>query len=74
MRQSSPPYSDYKNHHTAKFLASIEPSGGFDFVRDAYSGRIDGGELTRICGLLKLVESGDVNLADRRLSDEASFR
>jgi hypothetical protein len=25
-------WSEYKHHHTAKFLASIEPSGGFDFV------------------------------------------
>jgi hypothetical protein len=58
-------WSEYKHHHTAKFLASIEPSGGFDFVSKAYGGRIDDVELAKICGLLDLVEEGDVSLADR---------
>jgi hypothetical protein len=56
--------SKYKSHHT-KFLASIEPSGGFDFVSDAYGGQIEDIELTKIGGLLSIVEEGDVNLAER---------
>ena len=34
-------------------------------VSKAYGGRIDDVELAKICGLLDLVEEGDVSLADR---------
>jgi hypothetical protein len=70
-------FSEYKNHHTAKFLASIEPSGGYGFVSDAYAGEIGDGDLTRIYGLPQdLVESGDASLADRGflMKHEAAVR
>ena len=58
-------FSSYKNHNTYKGLIGISPSGAVIFVSDLYPGSISDKELTRRCGLLQLLQSGDSIMADR---------
>ena len=58
-------FSNYKNHNMYKGLIGISPSGAVIFVSDLYPGCISGKELTRQCGILDLLESGDSIMADR---------
>lgn len=58
-------FSSYKNHNTYKGLIGISASGAVTFVSDLYPGSISDKELTRCCGLLDLLESGDSVMADR---------
>ena len=57
-------FSNYKNHNTYKRLIGISPSGAVIFVSDLYHGCISDKELTRQCGILDLLESGDSIMAD----------
>ena len=58
-------FSNYKNHNTYKGLVGISPSGAVVFVSDLFPGSISDKELTRRCGILNLLESGDSVMADR---------
>ena len=58
-------FSSYKNYNTYKGLIGISPSGAVIFVSDLYPGSISDKELTRQCGLLDKLESGDSVMADR---------
>ena len=58
-------FSSYKNHNTYKGLIGISPSGAVVFVSDLYPGSISDKQLTRRCGILDLLESGDSVMADR---------
>ena len=58
-------YSNYKSAFTVKFLVGIAPSGEFTFVSKAYGGRVTDTHLTVNSGILKLLEPGDVVLADK---------
>ena len=52
-------FSNYKNHNTYKGLIGISPSGAVVFMSDLYPGSISDKQLTKRCGILDLLESGD---------------
>ncbi len=58
-------YSNYKGNTTAKFLVAIAPSGFVTFISKAYGGRVTDSHVTNECGILDLLEPGDVILADK---------
>jgi len=58
-------YSSYKSHNTWKGLVGIAPNGAITFVSSLYSGCRSDIEITKLCGLLDLMESGDQNMADK---------
>ncbi|XP_044585989.1 uncharacterized protein LOC123266026 [Cotesia glomerata] len=58
-------YSDYKHHHTMKFLVGCTPSGFISFLSKCYGGRAGDCFITNDCGLIDLIEPGDVVLADK---------
>ena len=55
----------YKNHNLYKGLIGISPSGAVTIVSDLHSGAISDKHLTRMCGLLDLLQPGDSVMADR---------
>ncbi|XP_062583089.1 uncharacterized protein LOC134244859 [Saccostrea cucullata] len=58
-------WSDYKHHHTAKFLISINPSGMINFLSDCWGGRTSDKYITNRSGFYSLIEPYDVIMADR---------
>ncbi|XP_046750604.1 uncharacterized protein LOC124413861 [Diprion similis] len=58
-------YSDYKHHHTMKFLVGCTPSGFISFLSKCYGGRAGNCFITNDCGLVDLIEPGEVVLADK---------
>ena len=64
-RAQSQTYSTYKSHNTAKGLVGIAPNGFVTFVSCLYGGHISDKAMTHDCGLIDLLEPGDVVMADR---------
>ncbi|CAH1265591.1 Hypp3212 [Branchiostoma lanceolatum] len=58
-------WSNYKHHQTIKCLVSITPTGHFNFVSEAWGGRISDQQLTRESGFLDILSRDEVVLADR---------
>uniref|UniRef100_L7M0T8 Putative tick transposon n=1 Tax=Rhipicephalus pulchellus TaxID=72859 RepID=L7M0T8_RHIPC len=58
-------WSHYKHRNTVKFLVGICPQGAVSFLSKAYGGRASDKHITEECGVLDLLEYGDVVLADR---------
>ena len=58
-------YSSYKGGFTAKFLIGIAPSGLITFLSDCYGGRATDSNMVVGSGLLKLLQSNDLILADK---------
>ncbi|CAN7977146.1 unnamed protein product [Ixodes persulcatus] len=58
-------FSSYKHHNTVKFLIAICPSGGICFISKCWGGKVSDLELTRHCGFLDFIQSGDLVMADR---------
>ena len=52
-------YSNYKSHHTLKFLIGIAPSGYITFLSQVYGGRATDCYITANSGILELLEPGD---------------
>lgn len=65
LTQQTQMYSNYKSAFTVKFLVGIAPSGEITFISKGFGGRVTDTFLTVNCGILKLLEPGDVVLADK---------
>ena len=58
-------YSNYKKHNTIKFLIGITPSGAISYLSKCWGGRATDKCITMHSGFLRLLDPGDVILADR---------
>jgi len=58
-------YSSYKGRTTLKCLIGVTPAGAVSFVSSLYAGSISDKHITRVCGLLDLLEEGDVVMSDK---------
>ena len=58
-------FSSYKNHTTFKGSIGISPHGSVTFISSLFSGCISDVEITKVCGILNLLEPGDSVMADK---------
>lgn len=58
-------YSNYKSTHTLKGLVGIAPHGALTFVSSLYTGSMSDVEITKLSGLVDLLEPGDSIMADK---------
>lgn len=58
-------YSSYKSSHTWKGLIGIAPHGAVIFISSLYTGSMSDVEITKLSGILDLLEPGDSIMADK---------
>ena len=58
-------WSNYKHHHTIKYLLSINPNGFINFVSAGWVGRSSDNHVTEHCGFLDILEPYDKVMGDR---------
>lgn len=58
-------WSNYKHHHTVKFLIGITPQGLICFISNAWGGRASDKQIVENTKFLKHISPGDIVLADR---------
>uniref|UniRef100_A0AAV2JF01 DDE Tnp4 domain-containing protein n=1 Tax=Knipowitschia caucasica TaxID=637954 RepID=A0AAV2JF01_KNICA len=58
-------FSAYKNRTTLKGLIGVAPNGLVTFISQLYTGCISDKEITKISGILPLLEPGDEVMADK---------
>ena len=58
-------YSSYKGRTTLKCLIGVTPSGAVSFISALYAGSISDKHITKVSGLLDLLEPGDLVMADK---------
>ncbi|XP_013387706.1 uncharacterized protein LOC106156822 [Lingula anatina] len=62
---SSKTYSSYKSHSTFKGLIGIAPNGAITFISSLFTGCTSDTEITRLSGIIDLLEEGDSVMADK---------
>ena len=62
---NSQQYSSYKSRITFEALVGIAPHGAVTFISNLYTGNMSDVEITRLSGLLDLIENGDSVMADK---------
>ncbi len=58
-------YSTYKSRPTLKCLVGVSPSGAFTFISHLFCGSMSDIAITKLSGLLDLLEPGDMVMADK---------
>ena len=58
-------WSDYKHHHTVKYLVSINPNGHINYISKGWGVRTSDNYITEHCGFLDILEPYDRVMADR---------
>ncbi|VDI32155.1 Hypothetical predicted protein, partial [Mytilus galloprovincialis] len=58
-------YSSYISRHTWKGLVGITPPGAVTFIYSLYTGCMSDVEITKLCGMVDLLEMGDFIMADK---------
>ena len=58
-------YSRYENRTTFEALVDKAPQGAVTFICNLYTGNMSDAEITRLPGLLDLIENGDSVMADK---------
>ena len=58
-------WSEYKHHHTLKFLVAITPRGAVSWISPVYGGRASDIHIVRDRGFLDNIERYDIVMADR---------
>lgn len=61
-------WSDYKKHHTIKFLVAIAPNGMISYLSHCWGGRVSDRAITLSDSFLDLIQPNDLILADRGFS------
>ncbi|XP_078606457.1 uncharacterized protein LOC144879100 [Branchiostoma floridae x Branchiostoma japonicum] len=69
-------WSNYKHHHTFKFLVGITPYGAVSFLSSSWGGRISDKDITLKSRFYNKVEYGDMIMADRgfTISEELALK
>lgn len=58
-------YSSYKKRNTVKLFLGIAPNGSIVYCSDAYPGSTSDKEITKHCGIIEQLQTGDLVLADK---------
>ena len=58
-------WSNYKHHHTAKFLVSITATGLINFASKGYGGRASDRQIVEHCDFLDEIRQGECVMADK---------
>ena len=68
-------WSQYKHHHTIKYLVGITPNGAISFVSDCYGGRATDIFITENCGFARGLLPNDQVMADRgfKIKDHLAY-
>lgn len=68
-------WSNYKHHHTVKFLIGVAPQGYVTYISCAWGGRVSDKQIILESGLLQNLLPGDIILADRgfNIGDSVGF-
>ena len=67
--------SEYKHHHTVKFLVGITPNGVVSFLSGCYGGRTTDVYITKDCRIANKLLPGDQVMADRgfKIKDHLAY-
>ena len=65
-------WSSYKHHNTIKFLIGITPQGTVSYISRAWGGWVTDKYIAENCGILDIINPGDVILADRGFNIQES--
>ena len=68
-------YSNYKNHHTVKYLIGIAPQGVITFISKGWGGKVSDKYITEKSGILEKLLPGDILMADGgfNIKEDVSF-